>query len=235
MPEPVNTGGPALPTQAPSLAWVWAFLAFLALAVVSAWREVPFYLAPAASEQASSRTVERIAVLPFDDIRVASPYAVGLDRGKATDVPAAVRREASDHGEEVVCELGAGSNHLGRADGEALAQALAQELARTGEYASVRYVEGPDELKDETAVIHGKVLEAQLRILKDGKREYSVGVELSAARWLCVARAELPPFWQRSLRRKARSGGAGAVYEVSALVRALCADAAEKLGDASWN
>ena len=99
------------------MAWLWAFLAFLALAVVSIRREVPVFLPPPAAEAgAVSQTPspESAAVLPFSETLTASPYAVGLDIGKPTERPEALRREPDG---SLVCELGAGSNHLGGLDG----------------------------------------------------------------------------------------------------------------------
>ncbi|MCX5795703.1 MAG: hypothetical protein NTY77_09440 [Elusimicrobia bacterium] len=207
------------------LASLCALSAFMALSVISVWREVPFVYPPnpiAEGEQASSQSLERVAVLSFEDTRGASPYA------------AALRREASANGGGLVCELGADSNHLGRVDGAALARVLAQELARTGRYASVRYIGAPEEFKDETAIVYGKVLEAEMRIRKDGNREYAVGVELSAARANAEGRTVQAPFWQKTLRRKARAEGAPPAYEIRALVGALSAEAAEKLAEDSW-
>lgn len=217
------------------MAWLWAFLAFLALAVVSIRREVPVFLPPPAAEAgAVSQTPspESAAVLPFSETLTASPYAVGLDIGKPTERPEALRREPDG---SLVCELGAGSNHLGGLDGRALARALGDELAAAGVFSSVRYAEGEDELKDESVLIRGKVLDGVLRIKKDGSREYELAVELTAERSFAPQRREIEPFWRRTFRKSARGGTMGAAYEVGGLVRKLYGDVGRDLGQALGN
>ena len=216
---------------------VWTFAAFALLALVSAWRDVPLVIPakPAANEESlPSQPLSRdlAAVLPFEDILAASPYAVGLDAGKLTDTPAAMRRELTDKGAELVCQLGAQSNHLGQVDGKALARALAAELASAGIFQEVRFVESPGELTDEAVVIRGKVQEAALRIRADGKRDYEATVEFSATGRMKVTGEEQPPFWQRAMKKKAPGAGAPAAYEAGALVRRLCQDAAGALAEA---
>jgi hypothetical protein len=75
-------------------------------------------------------------------------------------------------------------------------------------------------------VIRGKVLQSTLGNLKDGKRFYSLGVALSAAR------PERPPFWQVVLNRMARSTGRAETVEIDDLVRGLYMQAASELGGA---
>jgi hypothetical protein len=223
--------------QPMSFAGVWTFAAFASLALVSAWRDVPLAIPPkpAADQEAlPSQPITRslAAVLPFKDILVPSPYAVGIDAGKPTDTPAALRREQTDKGAQLVCQLGAQSNHLGQVDGKALAKALAAELAAANVFSGVRYVDDADELKDEAVVIRGKVVAAALRIRADGKRDYEAEVELSAAARYTVSGAEQPEFWQRTVKKAARGAGAPAAYEAGVLVRGLCAEAADALGEA---
>jgi hypothetical protein len=111
-------------------------------------------------------------------------------------------------------------------DGKAQARALAKELAGAGLMQGVRFVESPGELKGETLIIRGKVLESKLGNPKDGKRFYSLGVEISAAR------PGRPPFWQVVLSRMARSTGRPEAVEIDDLVRGLYAQAADELGGA---
>ena len=218
-------------------AWLITFLVFLLSA--GGWRAVPFLYVPTPAVpdgQASgkARPLEPAVVLPFDELLVASPNAIVHE--EPSEAPQPLRREKTDRGPALVCELGADSNHLGRVDGKALARALAAELSGSGLFrGDVSYVESLEELRERTVVIQGKVLEASLSILKNGEREYAVGVALTASR---ASSGYLPPsraFWHRTLHRKARSAGAPAAYEISALVRALYADAAEKLGEADWD
>jgi hypothetical protein len=229
-----------------------ALLAFFALAFGSQWREVPFVYTPAPAadnEQAPVKpaTQALAAVLPFDDILVVAQDGSVLDKDKPTVAPQPLRREGaapSGSGERppsgdgasqragIVCELGADSTRLGRVDGKALARALTQELAGARIFdGGVRDIESARELQEQTVLIEGKVLEASLRILKNGDKEYAVGLELSAARAYGRDLPVEPPFWKVVLRRKARAGGAPAAYDINTLVRGLYAEAVKGLGD----
>jgi len=76
-------------------AWLRAFWAFLVLAVASIWREVPGCLLPRPEAPGTlilSLVPESAAVLPFDDVLVASPYAIS-DKKTPSERPEAVRRE----------------------------------------------------------------------------------------------------------------------------------------------
>jgi hypothetical protein len=112
-------------------------------------------------------------------------------------------------------------------DGKVLAKALAQDLIDAGVFERVSLVDDPAGLQDQTVVIRGRVLQSELRILKDGTREYALGVMLSAFR----GPEGQPPFWLWTARRKARAEGDAAAYEIGALVRALDAEAVSGLGD----
>lgn len=231
MPEPENAaGGPW--GMAGRFAGLLSFLVSLALAAISIGREVPLADAPSTEALATPMAGEIAAVLPFDDVLVTSPYAVGQDKTKPTSAPDAVHREETGEGAGLVCELGAASNHLGPVDGKALARALAREYSRAGLFLEVRFVGSLGELQDETVLIQGKVLEAALRIRKDGKRDYAVGVEISAVRSWSSFRNEPMPLWEKTLRRKAHAAGVPPAYELRALVDGLCGEAVSGLREA---
>ena len=207
-------------------------MAFLLLAVVSVWRDVPMFLAPLPRGSGLAGHMPlpvSAAVLPFAEHLVASPYAVGLAAGRADQRPEALRREADG---SLVCELAAGSNRLGGLDGRALAGALASELGVSGVFSGVRFVSGPDELGDESVVIRGRVLDGVLRISRDGKRSYELVVELSAERSYGPERRVMEPFWRKRLKKSLKGGEMGAAYEVGELVRKTFGDVAEELGEA---
>jgi hypothetical protein len=215
-----------------NLAWLWAFLAFLLLAVVSIWREVPLVLPP--SPDMAGPAVQRdflgpVAVLPFADSLVASPYAVGLDSGKPTQRMPAVQRGSNG----LICSLDAAANHVGPLDGKAYARLLAGELAAGDVFASVRYVDGVDELRDdETLVLRGRVLDSGLWINPDGSRKYELGVEIFAERSYAGGRNGKPWFWRKIFRKSVKGGVKPAVYEVGEAVRALYGDVERELGEA---
>ncbi|MDD5630395.1 MAG: hypothetical protein PHU21_15125 [Elusimicrobia bacterium] len=219
-----------------TLAWLWVFLAFWALGVISLWRDVPFYYAPqpgADGEQAASEPAwGPAAVLPFDDITVAAQVAAGLDGSRPKVKPEALRYAATENGRQLVCELGADSNRLGKVDGASLAKAFARELQAAGYLKGVRYIERFDELRGESVLVNGRVLEASMRILEDGKREYQVELEISAGAAPAEGMPQTPPFWKKTLRGKARSGGAPSAYEIGALVRRLLGEAVGQLREA---
>jgi hypothetical protein len=215
-----------------SFAGLWTFLAFLALAVVSIWREAPLYYPHFQLRQGETGigVPKAAAIIPFDDILVVDPNELGANKGRPTATPVPLRRETTDKGFHFVCELGAETNHLGQLDGKALAKDLAQDLVDAGLFDRVSLLDGPAQLHDQTVLITGRVTEAQLRILQDGSREYEVAYEVYAA-GTSPEQREQKPFWMRTLLRKARSEGAPAAYEISALVRALNAEAVSALGE----
>jgi hypothetical protein len=217
-----------------SLAWLWTLLAFTVLGLMSMGVQQSLPELPPLPAQAAEgpATPEPAVVLPFDDALEASPYAVGLERGQATDALPALRRVETTRGTELVCELAAPSNHLGQLDGKAIARGLAAQLSASGIFdGGVKAIDNAQDVHGQTVVIWGKIKEATLRILKDGKREYDIEVDFSAAR-VYGAGASLPePFWHESLRRESQAeGGAPALFEVSALLGGLYDDAAKKLG-----
>lgn len=202
---------------AASLAWLWSFLAFFALGLISLVVKEPFYYRPnPVNEEAAGRQPARgsAVVLSFYEVEGA---------------PGAVRREATEHGADLVFQLGADANHLGGVNGSTLAQALAQELSARNLFETVRYAENEVGLGSEAYLIRGKVLEASFRMRQDGKAQYEVAVELSAGQSVPPDSAPLPPTWQGTFRRKLALGNAAAAYEVNDLLRAVFAEAADKL------
>jgi len=211
--------------------WLWSFSAFLVLAVVSIWREVPVSLPPRPEDPGTytpSLVPESAAVLPFDDVLVASPYAIS-DKKTPSERPEAVRREPDG---SLACELGAATNHLGGLDGRGLARALAAELSRAKVFSKVRYVEGLSGLEDESVLIRGKVLAAVLRVKRDKTREYELALELTAERSYAPGRSENEPFWRRSLRQEAKGKGLPTAYEAGELVGKLYGELGQELGEA---
>jgi hypothetical protein len=142
-----------------------------------------------------------------------------------------VSRENTEQGPEIVAQLGAPSNHLGTLDGKALAQAFSQDLKAAGLFQDAHFVADREDLRDETVLTGGTILEASLRRHSDGQARYVLSVELTAS---LSAIGELPQrqFWQDSFTREERAAGGSEADELAALVHAVYEDAVSDLDKA---
>jgi hypothetical protein len=218
MPEPVAAASPKA-----SWPWLWGFLGFLVVALMGSCIQQPlYYPAQDGTAPAQPGSAGPVAVVSFDDVLVPDPSNTA-DPNTPSVYPQPLSVVSTRQGNVFVAQWSAPSNHLGNADGKALAQAFVQELGQAGLFQSVEFIDDPQKVPDEGFIIRGQVQEAAVEA-GDGQEQYRLAVEFSAFRAASGSKPERR-FWHGTFSRAALASGGSDIIEIGNLVRGVYQDA----------